>query len=188
MAQLIQPGYIRSARDSFARPGDTTAYAVGDAIANSTTASLVVPMQFQVALGNGGTGKIIGARLFLDSASAFGAMRLHLFNRAPFAAAGYQADNAALALTYTALKTGAVDSGATNTAGNIPNALPYIDFPSFVAQSASAEAIGQCDQTELEFQCTPDTNVIYGLLEARAIFTPANAGNYTVALSVQGVA
>ena len=158
------------------RPSDTTAYAIGDAIANSTTGSAVVPLQFTVARANSFTGRVIGAQIVTDSATAFGAIRLHLFDTTPFAAAGFQADNAALALTYTALTTG--------SAGTSPHYLGYIDFQTFVAESASAVAIGACDQTELVFDCAASSQVVFGLLEARAAFTPASGQKFTVALDV----
>lgn len=158
------------------RPADTTAYAVGDAIANSTTASSVTPLQFTVARAAGGSGRINGAQLYVNSATAFGAIRLHLFNTTPFAAAGFQADNAALALTYTALKTG--------SAGANPNYIGYIDFTSFTALSSCAVANGYSDITELNFDCASGSSVIFGLLEARAVFTPGNAETFNVSLDV----
>lgn len=158
------------------RPGDTNAYSIGDAIANSTTAGSVVPLQFTVARVAGYTGRVTGALLTVNSASAFGFTRLHLFNQAPFAAAGYQADNAALALTYTALKTGA--------AGTNPNYIGYIDFNGFQAQSSAAVSEGACDLTELDFTPAAASQVIFGLLEARAAFTPANAGTFNVTLDI----
>ena len=192
MAHEVEPGYVRSARYTFARPADGNAYAIGDAIANDTSGSLVVPMEFKLAKENGGMGYITGAQLLVDSATAFGAMRLHLFNRAPFAtAASYQGDNAALALTYAAMRVGAADQkidGDNLSPHSIPNKLPLIDFTTFQAHTTSAISIGQCDQTEPMFVCGPGTKIIYGLLEARAVFTPANAGNFVVMLTARGIA
>lgn len=158
------------------RPSDTNAYAVGDAIANSTTAGSVTPLQFTVARSTGGAGRIIGAKLAVNSATAFGAMRLHLFNTTPFAAAGFQADNAALALTYTAVKTG--------SAGTNPNYIGYIDFTTFTALSSAAVSIGVSDLTELNFDTPAGVSVIFGLLEARAIFTPASAETFNISFDV----
>ena len=175
--------YIRSAAYELTRPSDTTAYAANDAIANSTTAASVTPLEFGVARrASGGSGLVIGARLLTNSATAFAAMRLHLFNRAPFAVAGYQADNAALALTYSALMDG--EAASTNPNDNY---IGSIDFATFVAHSSSARSIGTCDQTELEFLTKPGSNKIYGLLEAMAAFTPASAQTFDIILSVRGV-
>ena len=185
MAQPVEPGYIRSPRVTFTRPANTTAYSIGDALASTATAGDVTPLEFEVARENGGCGKIIGSSMLTDSATAFAAMRLHLFNRPPFATGLYQADNAALALTYAALRVGGID--APSGGPLVRNALPIIDFQTFVAQSACAEAIGLCDQTELDFMCLPDRKVIYGLLEVRAAFTPASGQSFTVSVSSRGL-
>lgn len=169
-------GFTLSVGTELTRPSDANAYAIGDAIANSTTANLVTPLQFTAGRAVGGTGRIIGAELVVDSATAFGAIRLHLFNTTPFAAAGFQADNSALALTYTALKTG--------SAGALPNYIGYIDFTSFQAQSASAVAIGAANLTELAFACAAASQTIFGLLEARAVFTPGNPEKFSVVLNI----
>lgn len=178
MPQRVQVGSVLQAGATFARPGDSTPYAVNDAIANSTTNTLVVPMQFTVTSENGATGNIVGAQQIVNSATAYGAMRLWLFNIAPFADAGYQADNAAIALTLAALTTGAAP-------GPLGNCIGYIDFATFVARTSSAISVGVCPQTELPFQCGPGSKVIFGLLEAMAIFTPANAGTFTTLLDVR---
>ena len=179
MPREVETGY-RSAGYELTRTADTNAYAIGDHIAPTTTAADVVPLEFEVARDNGGRGKIIGSDMIVNSATAFGAMRLHLFNRAPFAAAGYAADNAAIAITYAAMQTGA---GVTNQKNNY---IGYVDFTTFVAQSSSALSIGTSEQTELNFQCQFDSKKIYGLLEARAVFTGASSGKFNPILHVAG--
>ena len=181
MATATAPGYIRSAASEITRPGDTNAYASGDHITTTTTAGDVVPMEFEVARANGGAGKIIGALLLTSSATAFGAMRLHLFNNAPFAAAGYQADNAALALTYAALQTG---TGVTNPKNNY---IGWVDFTTFVAHSSSALSVGTSEVTELNFACIGGSQKIYGLLEARAAISPASSQKFTAILQARGI-
>jgi hypothetical protein len=165
-----------SAATELTRTSDTNAYAIGDQIASTVSAGSVTPLQFTVARAVGGTGRIIGAQLAVNSATAFGAIRLHLFNTTPFAVAGFQADNAAIALTYTALKTG--------SAGTNPNYIGYVDFQTFTAQSASAQSNGVSDLTELTFACAAASQVIFGLLEARAAFTPASAETFNVSLEI----
>ena len=190
MAQEVEPGYIRSARYTLTRPANTDAYAIADIIANSATGSAVVPIEFKVAKTKGGAGFVIGAQCLTNSATAFGAIRLHLFNRPPFVAAGYPADNAALALTYAAMRVGSFDQnidGDNVYPHAIPNKLPVIDFTTFQAHTSSAIAIGQCDQTELAFNCAPDSQLIYGLLEARAVFTPASEQTFVPMLHVRGI-
>ena len=174
-ASVAQGNAIQAATE-LTRPNDANPYAIGDAIANSTTAASVTPLQFTVARGTGGAGRIIGAQMWVNSATEFGAMRLHLFNTSPFAAAGFQADNAALALTYTALKTG--------SAGANPNYIGYIDFQSFTALSSCAVSNGVCDLSELAFDTASGSSVVFGLLEARAIFTPKAQGTFNPSLDV----
>lgn len=179
MAQEVETGY-RSAGYELTRTGDSNPYAVGDHISSTVTGADVVPLEFEVARDNGGRGKIIGSDMVINSATAFGAIRLHLFNRAPFAAAGYAADNAAIGLTYAAMQTG---SGISNPKNNY---IGYVDFTTFVAQSSSAVSIGTSEQTELNFACQGDSKKIYGLLEARAIFTAASSGKFNPILHCVG--
>ena len=153
------------ASDEETRPADTNAYAIGDAIANSTTASSVTPLTFTVARANGFSGRVIGAHLITDSATAFAAIRLHLFNTTPFAAAGFQADNSALALTYTALTTG--------SAGSSPHYIGSIDFETFIAHSASARSIGQASPTALVFDCAAANQLIFRLILLKKSCRPA---------------
>lgn len=90
------------------RASDATQYAVGDAIANSTTGASVVPITFTVARVSGGSGRITGARCVVTAASGtivLPAFDLLLFRPAtniPFAAGSYTADNVALAITSAA--------------------------------------------------------------------------------------
>lgn len=81
-------------------------YAIGDIIANSTTAALVVPIQFPV--GVGASGRIVGCRCTVAAASGtivLPQFDLILFRPAtniPFAAGSYPADNSLLTLTAAA--------------------------------------------------------------------------------------
>jgi hypothetical protein len=79
---------------SFARPNDTTAYGVGDLVANSTTAGSVVPMQ--IPLGNqfpNGMTRLTRARLIKSGTGVANAsFRIHLYETQPTPANG---DNAA---------------------------------------------------------------------------------------------
>jgi hypothetical protein len=95
---------------SFSRPADNTAYQSGDAIANSTTGTAVVPLTF--SLPNYRYGRLIGARCVVTPASgnlviAALDFDLLLFNPAaniPFAAAGFTADNAQMSITAAAMR------------------------------------------------------------------------------------
>lgn len=90
---------------SFDRPADATTYAVGDLIANSTTAANVVPLTFTISADSG---RLTGCRSTVTAASGtivLPAFDLILFRPAaniPFAAGGYPADNAALNISSAA--------------------------------------------------------------------------------------
>src|SRR5215467_13349757 len=75
---------------SFARPNNTTAYAVGGLVANSTTPAQVVPMAF--VLGNSygvGQFRMVRARLSKSGTSATNAsFRVHLYGAQPTPANG----------------------------------------------------------------------------------------------------
>ena len=74
---------INNLSASFTRPNDTTAYASGDLVANSTTAGSVVPLQIDLgnvaAVGHGIT-RITRARLTKSGTSPTNAnFRIHLY-------------------------------------------------------------------------------------------------------------
>jgi hypothetical protein len=66
---------------SFTRPADTTAYASGDLVANSTTAGSVVAMTLSVGTAAGMPARIRRVRLMGDKADATNFnFRVHLFS------------------------------------------------------------------------------------------------------------
>ena len=110
---------------SMTRLSQAAAYALGDIIANSQTAALVVPITFDMRATGG---RLIGARCTVTAASGtvvIPKFDLLLFRPAtsiPFADAGYPADNAALVLTGAMYKemVGVIpfsDTGWRNSAG-----------------------------------------------------------------------
>lgn len=81
------------------RPNDTTTYASGDLIANSTTAGSVTPLAFGVTRLGSGAGRIFGARLWKDDETVTAAsFVLYLFEVAPTVTNG---DNGAFAVNTT---------------------------------------------------------------------------------------
>lgn len=92
------------------RASDATQYAVGDHIANSTTAASVVPITFTVTPRAGGSGRLTGGRCVVAAASgtivlpAFDLLLFRPGTNLPFAAAGYPADNAALNISAAAMR------------------------------------------------------------------------------------
>lgn len=137
---------------SFTRPSDTTAYAAGDLVANSTTAGSVAAMAFTVANSSGGKGLIRAVKI-KKGGTATASLRAHFFTSAPTLTNG---DNGAFLPT---------ESGY----------LGYIDV-SLAAFSDGASGVGL---GELYFDLTGTTDV-YGVLETRGAFTPSSASIYTV--------
>lgn len=142
---------------SVTRPADTTAYASGDLVANSTTAGSVVPLAFYGATRGPGLGaQIRRARVGKSGTSVTNAtFRLHLFTASPTVGSG---DNAAISIS----------TGAANYLGQIDVT---------VGQAFGDGAAGQAT-TEINFA----TSTLYGLLEARGAYTPASAEVFTVTL------
>ena len=155
-------GFAANPSASFTRPADTTAYAIGDLIANSTTAGSVVPMQFTVAREAAGSCMIRRVKISTSNVGGLNAIkRLHLFSAAPVPVNG---DNGAFSSTGTASYLGAFEitldraftDGACGFGGVVSSPDPVIKLAS-----------GQ---------------IIYGLLEARSANTPASGSTITVTL------
>lgn len=153
------------------RPADTTAYGSGDLIANSTTAGDVTAMSFTAALSGDGAIKIRRARVYKDDDDVTNAtFRLHLFDADPTGTAPTNGDNGAIALTgVTDNSLGAFDLAMTTTPdihtdGNVGFAVPITGSEINVLMSSN--------------------QTIYGLLEARAAYTPASGEVFTVVLEV----
>lgn len=157
-------GRTALASANFTRPADTTAYASGDLVANSTTAGSVTVMTFTIGRGSSGaaaSGMIRRARLRKTGTSTTNAsFRLHLYRSAPTPSNG---DNGAWLTNNAADYVGAIDITADKafTDGAIGNGTP---------------------NTGSEINFTHQT--YYGLLEARAAYTPASAEVFTIELEV----
>lgn len=146
------------------RPADTTAYAVGDMVANNTTAGSVTPIQFSnVVRSSGGTGVLRRLRLKKSGVSATGAsFRVHLFRASPTAGAG---DNAAFAVT----------SGSADYLGKVDITTD---------QSFGDGAAGFSDVSMGDIQINPAATSLFALLEARGAYTPANAETFILTAEI----
>ena len=157
---------------SFTRPANATAYVSGQLVANSTVAGSVVALAFTAARVAAGSFVISRARLHLDSEIRTNAIfRLHLFKTDPTATNPSGGDGAALELN--SLPAG--------------DSLGYFDFD-FTAASdiqasdielAAAPAIGNIITVSLASGTT-----LYGLLEARAAYTPTSGEVITAAIEL----
>lgn len=147
------------------RPADTTAYASGDLVANSTTAGSVTPISFaSVVLAEGGCVRVERARLFKTGTSTTNAsFRLHLFNATPSTIAN--GDNAAF-LTARAGYVGALDV-------TIDRAFSDGSHGAGISLTGSPMTL-----------TIPSGTTLYGLLEARGAYTPASAEVITAVLEV----
>lgn len=157
-------GRTVKAAATFNRPADTTAYASGDLVANSTTAGSVTVMSLTVARVAAGSGMIRRARVRKTGTSITNAaFRLHLYNASPTVSNG---DNGAFLTTLAASYMGKLDVTMDQafTDGASGNGVPSVG-------------------SEINFALTSG-QVIYGLLEARGAYTPASGETFTVELEV----
>ncbi len=157
-----------TATDSFTRPADTTAYAAADLVANSTTASSVVPLTFKTSklLGQGTISRV---RLYKSATSATNAnFTLHLFTVSPVPANG---DNGALVTSTVANMIGSVDCDMTTggQAGTVGL------FKAFAVDNGITFDLSNINAGERR---------LYGLLEANAAYTPASGEVFTVTLEL----
>lgn len=154
---------IIQATASFTRPSDTTAYASGDLVANSTTAGSVTPMTFNVGYGQGL--KLYRAGVKFNSATPTNAkFKLHLYGSLPTVTNG---DNGAWLSTESGYQ-GSIDIDAS--------ALTFSD---------STKAFGVYVNTAvgLPMMLVTDVNLrLYGLLAATAAYTPTSAEIFTVSI------
>jgi hypothetical protein len=154
-------GHMARVAANFTRLNNTTVYAVGQLVANSTTAGSVVPLSFAIARATGAGGMIRRARIRKSGTSVTNAsFRLHLYSASPTPSNG--------------------DGGAwlTNQANNYVGSLDVTLDKVFTDGAAG----NGTPNTGSEVNFTADT--YYGLLEARGAYTPAANEQFTVELEV----
>jgi hypothetical protein len=150
-------GYAISSA-SVTRPADTTAYASGDLVANSTTAGSVVALTFAGLNIPNGPAQIRRVRLAKSGTSITNAaFRVHLFSVLAITAAN--GDNGALSVNKAANYLGSVDVT--------------------VGQAFTDGAFGSATT---EINAATATGSLFGLIEARGAYTPASAEVFTVTL------
>lgn len=154
---------------SFVRPSDTTAYAAGDLVANSTTAGSVIPLAFaNVVRTAGDCLRIERVRIEKSSTSLTNAsFRLHLFEASPTPTVG--------------------DNGVYNSAGVLAtnNVLNMVGtFPVTMIWSGSDGAMGIGVPTTGSGATASPTSgtTLFGLLEVTAAYTPVSGETFYVVL------
>lgn len=145
----------------FSRPGDTTAYASGDLVANSTTAASVAAMIFTVTSEEAGSFMLRRVVLAKSGTSVTNAsFRIHLFRAAP--------------VTVT---NG--DNGVFSVSGIAAGYLGAFDVTVDRAFTDGAAGVGfPVNASEITIKLTGGTR-IFGLVEARAAYTPVNGEVFT---------
>lgn len=155
--------HLSIAAASLVRPNNTTAYAAGNLIGNSTLAGSVLPMAFVMSRDGAMNGEVRRARIKCsDVAWLNSTVRLHLYLAAPTAANG---DGAAWS-TNESQYLGAMD--VTFTRQWSDNSVEGIGVPN--------------EGSEISFIPPDNTLTIYGLLQAESAVTPAASSVWTVTL------
>ena len=146
---------------SFTRPADVAPYAVGDLVANSTTAGSVTPLTLTVGRTGttpGSTGMIRRLRLRKSGTNITNAVfRVHFYRTAPTVTNG---DNGAW-----------LSNNAANYVGHIE-----VTFDKAFSDGAAGNGVPAVG-SEINFT----SQTYYALIEARGAYTPANAESFTVA-------
>jgi len=162
-------GLIANPSANFTRPSDTTQYASGDLVANSTTAGSVTPMSFSTTWWNFRIKRCVLTRSQATATNA--SFRLHLFSATTTVTNG---DNAAFVpATSSAIWLGFLDLP-------VANAYAFTNIgvnPGYVLDNAGNFA------HEIGIALAVPT--LYGLIEARAAYTPASAEVFTVNLEIE---
>ena len=145
------------------RPANTTAYASGDLVANSATAGSVTPLSWTASREAGVPFRIQRVRMKMSDAVLTNAsFRLHLYGSAPTVTNG---DNGAW-VSIDADYLGSIDITVDKafSVGSAGVAVPTSGVPLGVVLASGT--------------------TLYGLLEARAVYTPTSAEVFTVVLEI----
>lgn len=162
-------GHSSLVQDNFDRPANTTQYAAGDAVTDSTSSP--TPLEWEVGRVNGGTGVIISALLIMDSAVAT-ELDAHLW-------------------IFTTTLTPPVDNGACDLSD--AEALTFVGMVDFgdapqAVTNPTANAAGNCAYMQraldIPFQCLATGKNLYGFLVAQNTYTPLSGENFAVSLGV----
>ena len=162
---------------SVTRPANTTAYAAGDQVSNSTTAPVAITFagvgQYDVQAEANASGVIVSAQLISDAYQATPPQfDLYLFTGATAPTA--QADNAAWAIT---------DANTLNLLGKIK----FVDWTILnPAANASGNSAVFVENANLPFECGAAVEDIYGLVVNRTVaaWTPLSGTVWTFVLSI----
>lgn len=150
---------------SFTRPADTTAYAIGDLVANSTTAGSVVPLALTTAARANPPGSFILRRLRLMKTTntlTNASFRVYLFATSPTVAVG---DNAAF------------NSSGVLSTNNSSNYLGSSDITIDTGFSDGAKGFSGITFSDIQVKLASGIT-FYALIEARAAYAPGTAEQF----------
>lgn len=150
----------------FTRPSDTTAYAAGDLVGNSTSAATPLTIA-GCARVNGASGYIVRADLITDKKSITPSFRVHVFNAAPT----QSNDNAAHRALY---------ADVSKRVGEF--AIGPMGTPADAANSTLSRAVDM--NLRLPFVCAAGSTSLLFLFEALTAFTPDSGQKFTLQLAI----
>jgi hypothetical protein len=163
-------GALRAVSVELTRPSNTDPYDAGDAVTNSTSASVALTLA-GVVTANGGSGRIVGGTLKTDKKDFSGIrLRLHLFNAAPTAISN---DNAQHRILYA----------------DKEEEVGFIDFPAMnigTDTTNSTGAISQAGAVYVPFTCAADSKDLRGVFEVLDAATPASGQKVYATLWIEG--
>lgn len=159
-------GRTRQITTTLTRPADTTAYAAGDAVTDSTSSPTVITFA-SAARVNNGSGTIIGATC-VDSANQAtkAQLELWLFDTT----ATPDNDNAAFTPTDAELLT---------IVGVIPFNVWYVGD---ATSGAGGNAVSVAANLSLAYQCGAASTSLFGLVVVRNAYTPVSAEQFSIRL------
>jgi hypothetical protein len=158
---------------SFTRPADTTAYASGDLVANSTTTGSVVPIELiGAARADGEALRIERVRLRKSGASLTNAaFRVHLFRKPP---------------TVTTGDNGVFSASGLLSLADIDGHVGSVEVTMDTAAASGARGVG-APTIGSGITCEPDgpagsETSLWAVVEARAAYAPASGETFVVTL------
>ncbi|MCI0391681.1 MAG: hypothetical protein MOB07_23295 [Acidobacteria bacterium] len=153
---------------SYTRPADTTTYAAGDAVSNSTSAPAQLTFDGAGRVTDG-SGVILGAVLTDSGNQALkGQFELYLFS------ASSTPDNDNALFTPS-------DSDMNNLIGVIPFNIWYVGD---ATAGAGGNAVAPVQGLSIPFKCASGTNDIFGQVVVRNAYVPLSAEIFTFRLLI----
>ena len=153
---------------NFTRPADTTAYAAGDAVSNSTSSPSVITFS-GAARANAGSGIIVGANM-IDSAAQTtkGLFELWIYDTT------FGADNDNAVFTPT--------DGETETlVGIIEFKIPYVGD---ATSGAGGNCVFPAPNLSIPYTCGASSTSLFAQLVVRNAYTPVSSEKFTFRLFV----